>query len=163
MWRKPRGVTWIFVSALLIGTFAWVAVGQNNARKINDSALKDAGKNKEEWISYNRDWSETRFSPLDQINDKNVKTLGLAWSYDIPNVGQGTRHEGTPLRARQDAVEVALVELVERPGRGGGQEDREPEHRDLPAGEIGPWAHHHAGDRAGGDEEAEPHLGGVVE
>jgi len=77
---------------------AWVAVGQN-AKKINDSALKDAGKNKEEWISYNRDWSETRFSPLNQINDTNVKKLGLAWSYDIPNVGAGTRQEGTPLIA----------------------------------------------------------------
>jgi hypothetical protein len=33
------------VSAFLIGAFAWVAVGQNT-RKINDSALKDAGKNK---------------------------------------------------------------------------------------------------------------------
>lgn len=98
MWRKPLGVTWISVSALLIGTFAWVAVGQN-ARKIDDGALKDAGKNKEEWISYNRDWSETRFSPLNQINDSNVKTLGLAWSYDIPNVGAGTRQEGTPLIA----------------------------------------------------------------
>jgi len=98
MWRKPRGVTWIFVSAFLIGALAWVAVGQNT-RKINDSALKDAGKNKEEWISYNRDWSETRFSPLNQINDTNVKTLGLAWSYDIPNVGAGTRQEGTPLIA----------------------------------------------------------------
>jgi PQQ-dependent dehydrogenase (methanol/ethanol family) len=96
MRRKPRGVTWIFVSALLVGTCAWVAVAQNT-RKINDDALEDAGKNKEEWISYNRDWAETRFSPLNQINDTNVKKLGLAWSYDIPNVGAGNRQEATPL------------------------------------------------------------------
>ena len=39
MWRKPHGVTWIFALALLIGTFAWVAKGQN-AKRINDNALK---------------------------------------------------------------------------------------------------------------------------
>src|SRR4051812_41327006 len=111
MWSKPRAGTWIFVSALLIGAFAWVAVGQN-ARKINDSALKDAGKNKDEWISYNRDWSETRFSPLNQINDTNVKKLGLAWSYDIPNVGAGTRQEGTPLVANGVLYSITPYSVV---------------------------------------------------
>src|SRR6476620_4983523 len=95
---KPHGVRWLFVSALLMGMVAWVAVGQK-AKRINDNALKDAGKNKEEWISYNRDWSETRFSPLNQINASNVSKLGLAWSYDIPNVGSGTRQEATHLVA----------------------------------------------------------------
>ncbi len=98
MWRKPRGVTWLFLSALLLGMVAWVAVAQNTKR-INDSALKDAGKSKEDWISYNRDWSETRFSPLDQINATNVGKLGLAWSFDIPNVGAGNRQEATHLFA----------------------------------------------------------------
>src|SRR5262245_63790080 len=110
MWRKPGGVRWLFVFALLLGTVAWV-VGQN-AKRINDNALKDAAKNKEEWISYNRDWSETRFSPLDQINDKNVKSLGLAWSYDIPNVGQGTRHEGTPLIANGVLYSITPFSVV---------------------------------------------------
>ena len=70
-----------------------------NTKRINDNALKDAGKNKEDWISYNRDWSETRFSPLDQINATNVAKLGLAWSFDIPNVGAGNRQEATHLFA----------------------------------------------------------------
>src|SRR5215475_11477327 len=80
------------ILAVSVGVFA-----QQNAKKIDDNALKNAAKNKEEWISYNRDWSETRFSPLDQINATNVSRLGLAWSFDIPNVGAGTRQEGTPL------------------------------------------------------------------
>ena len=66
-----------------------VAVLAQQGKKIDDNALKNAAKNKEEWISYNRDWSETRYSPLDQINATNVSKLGLAWSLDIPNVGTG--------------------------------------------------------------------------
>src|SRR5262245_52475035 len=98
MRREPRRVAWILGSALLLGMFTWVALAQNNKR-INDNALKDAGKSKEEWISYNRDWSETRFSPLDQINATNVSKLGMAWSFDIPNVGAGNRQEATHLVA----------------------------------------------------------------
>jgi len=74
-----------------------VGVLAQQAKKVDENALKNAGKNKEEWISYNRDWSETRYSPLEQINATNVSKLGMAWSLDIPNVGMGTRQEGTPL------------------------------------------------------------------
>ena len=97
MWRKPHGLRLGMVSLLVFG-MAWVAIAQNTKR-INDNALKDAGKNKEDWISYNRDWSETRFSPLNQINDSNAGKLGMAWSFDIPNVGDGNRQEATHLVA----------------------------------------------------------------
>src|SRR5437867_8774965 len=33
------------------------------------------------WPTYNGDYSGRRFSPLDQINASNVKTLSLAWIY----------------------------------------------------------------------------------
>jgi PQQ-dependent dehydrogenase (methanol/ethanol family) len=98
MWRKPHERNWLFLAALLVSLSlpAWMALAQS-AKRVDDNALKDAAKNKEEWISYNRDWAETRYSPLDQINASNVSRLGLAWSFDIPNVGDGTRQEGTPL------------------------------------------------------------------
>lgn len=48
-----------------------------------------------EWLSYGRDYAETRFSPLDEIDVKNVDRLGLAWSWAIP-AAQG-RPESTPL------------------------------------------------------------------
>ena len=35
------------------------------------------------WLTTGRNYGETRFSPLDQINDKNVSQLGLAWYADI--------------------------------------------------------------------------------
>src|SRR5688572_25376406 len=98
MWRKPQGLTWLIVSALLVITMTWVAIGQS-PKRISENELRDAAKSKEDWISYNRDWAETRFSPLDQINATNVGKLGLAWSFDIPNVGAGNRQEATHLVA----------------------------------------------------------------
>lgn len=39
----------------------------------------------EDWLSYGRTYSNQRFSPLTQINDHNVRRLGLAWTADIPS------------------------------------------------------------------------------
>jgi quinohemoprotein ethanol dehydrogenase len=47
------------------------------------------------WLSYGRNQSETRYSPLKQINDTNAKRLGLAWTY-VVGAGGGNQ-EGTPL------------------------------------------------------------------
>ena len=69
------------------------------SRPIDDAALKDAGRIGDEWISYNVNWSEQRYSPLNQINASNVSRLGLAWYTDIPAApGRPQTHqEGTPL------------------------------------------------------------------
>ncbi|MBS1791215.1 MAG: PQQ-dependent dehydrogenase, methanol/ethanol family [Acidobacteria bacterium] len=52
------------------------------AGKIDDAALKTADARTGDWITHGRDYAETRFSPLKQVNDSNVKELGLAWSFD---------------------------------------------------------------------------------
>jgi len=36
-----------------------------------------------DWPAYGRTFSESRFSPLRQVNDANVSRLGLAWSLDL--------------------------------------------------------------------------------
>ena len=47
-----------------------------------------------EWLTVAGDHNETRYSPLEAISDKNVSTLGLAWSADLDTArGQ----EATPL------------------------------------------------------------------
>jgi quinohemoprotein ethanol dehydrogenase len=46
--------------------------------------LRDAGKSGEEWISYNVNWSEQRYSALKQIDATNVSRLGIGWYMDIP-------------------------------------------------------------------------------
>ena len=36
------------------------------------------------WLSYGRTYSEQRFSPLAEINAKNISHLGLDWYFDLP-------------------------------------------------------------------------------
>jgi len=84
---------------LLFGVAAISIATAQQSRPVDDAALKDAGKTGEEWISYNVNWSEQRYSPLNQIDANNVNRLGLAWYLDIP-VAPGrpqTHQEGTPL------------------------------------------------------------------
>jgi quinohemoprotein ethanol dehydrogenase len=83
-------------------------------RKVDEAALKDAGKTGDEWISYNVNWSEQRFSPLNQVNAGNVGKLGLAWSSDIPSaVGRPqTRQEGTPLVSNGVLYSIAPWSVV---------------------------------------------------
>lgn len=46
-----------------------------------------------EWPQYGRDASQTRFSPLDQINTSNVDDLAIAWARDL---GFQQSHQGSP-------------------------------------------------------------------
>lgn len=46
------------------------------------------------WLSHGRTYSEQRYSPLSQINSKNVANLGLHWSYDL---GTSRGIEATPI------------------------------------------------------------------
>ena len=71
------------------------SLAAQQARKVDDAALRNAGKTGEEWLSYGLTPGETRFSPLKQIDATNVGRLGLAWSYDV-GPGGGTQ-ESTPL------------------------------------------------------------------
>jgi quinohemoprotein ethanol dehydrogenase len=69
-------ISFVSLGALgLAGGLAWAkgppAANVTQQRMEN----KDAGQ----WMSYGRTWDEQRYSPLKQINDQNVKQLGLAW------------------------------------------------------------------------------------
>jgi quinohemoprotein ethanol dehydrogenase len=74
--------------------WTWTLAGQP-ARHVDDSVLKSAAKTGEEWLTYGQNAGETRYSPLAQIDAKNVARLGLAWSYDIGK--GGGNQEATPL------------------------------------------------------------------
>ncbi len=94
----PHRVSSLVVVGMLLAT--WVAIAQQ-AKPVNDAALRAAGSTGEEWLTYGLDLGEKRFSPLAQINTANVGRLGLAWSYDIPgtfgNPPGGGNQEATPL------------------------------------------------------------------
>jgi quinohemoprotein ethanol dehydrogenase len=46
------------------------------------------------WMSHGRDYGEQRFSPLKEVNEDNVGSLGLAWRYDL-DTDRG--QEATPI------------------------------------------------------------------
>jgi quinohemoprotein ethanol dehydrogenase len=85
--------------AILAGV--WIVSAQQpaqQAKRIDDSALKNAAKNGEEWATYGRNYAETHYSPLKQINTSNVSRLGLAWSWETESPA-GANVEATPLMA----------------------------------------------------------------
>src|SRR5690348_13432880 len=66
------------------------------AQQVDDAALKSAAAAPDQWLTIGRDYAETRFSPLKQIDSSNATRLGLAWSYDT---GSLRGLEATPLVA----------------------------------------------------------------
>jgi quinohemoprotein ethanol dehydrogenase len=88
-------ISWSVVAAAWMSLGAWAVVAQQ-PKKVDAKALREAGKDADEWLTYNRDYAETRFSPLKQIDDKNVGRLGLEKLIDVQGYG-GTRQEATPL------------------------------------------------------------------
>jgi PQQ-dependent dehydrogenase (methanol/ethanol family) len=85
---------WLVLSMAGFVLATWVAFGQQS-RRVDDTALRNAGRTGDEWISYGMTPGETRYSPLKLIDATNVSRLGLAWSYDIGPGGGG--QEATPL------------------------------------------------------------------
>jgi quinohemoprotein ethanol dehydrogenase len=73
--------------------------GAQQAAVVDSTVLKNAGTPNDRfpgsWLAYGKSLSETRYSPLKQIDTANVKRLGLAWSY-VVGPGGGNQ-EGTPL------------------------------------------------------------------
>src|SRR4029077_10223697 len=55
--------------------------------KAVDNAMLGNEADGTDWPAYGRTFSESRFSPLQQVNDSNVSRLGLAWwlDLDVPN------------------------------------------------------------------------------
>jgi len=68
----------------LILVASWMVLGaaQQRPGPIDDAALRAPEARAGDWLSYGRDYYEQRFSPLDQISDRNVAQLGLAWQMD---------------------------------------------------------------------------------
>src|SRR5215468_3790721 len=91
---RARRTRWLVLSIVGFALATWVALGQQ-ARRVDDLALKNAGKTGDEWLTYGLTPAETRYSPLKQIETGNVSRLGLTWSYDVGPGGGG--QEATPL------------------------------------------------------------------
>ena len=93
------------MSAVCAGAFATILgcapdsetsaeIATTDGTTIDDAALIAAGERDDAWLTYGRDYAETRFSPLDQINVDTIDRLGVVWQYDT---GSLRGLEATPL------------------------------------------------------------------
>ncbi|HEX7798055.1 MAG TPA: PQQ-dependent dehydrogenase, methanol/ethanol family [Vicinamibacterales bacterium] len=83
-WTLSTAATLALVASALMLSQQGTGAQQVQTRRVDDGALRGAGANGEEWLTYGLDQGEKRFSPLTQIDATNVTRLGPAWSFDIP-------------------------------------------------------------------------------
>jgi glucose dehydrogenase len=77
--------------AMAVGAQVWAAAGGG---PVTAAMLIGADNRPGEWLGHGRDYFEQRFSPLTQVGQANVKSLGLAWHYDF---GERQGLEATPI------------------------------------------------------------------
>jgi quinohemoprotein ethanol dehydrogenase len=82
-----------WLAGILMGALVLTSCGQNPG-DIDAERLLGANSDNGNWITYGRTYDEQRFSPLTEINERNVNELGLAWYADLDTArGQ----EATPI------------------------------------------------------------------
>ncbi len=67
-----------------------------SAGEVTDARLLDAAQDKGNWLTYSRDYSNQRFSPLAQINTDNAKRLVPRWIYQS---GVSSTFQASPIVA----------------------------------------------------------------
>jgi quinohemoprotein ethanol dehydrogenase len=83
---RARAVRAIIAAAALLGVSATEpskGPAPKGPANVDQARMLAADRNAGEWMSGGRTFDEQRFSPLRQINDRNVKQLSLAWYADI--------------------------------------------------------------------------------
>ena len=81
---------------IVFGLMLTVLLSGSSNKPVDQNALKRAASQPNEWLTYGRDYAETHYSPLKQIDASSVNRLGLAWSWET---GTTATFEGTPLVA----------------------------------------------------------------
>ena len=64
--------------------FLYSCTGEKQHASVEDLAIANE-ENISEWLAYGKTHNERRFSPLEDINIKNVAELGVEWYLDLPN------------------------------------------------------------------------------
>ncbi len=83
----------IWFAIIILGALALSGCGAKPG-DIDAARLIAANSDNANWITYGRTYDEQRFSPLNDINERNVRDLGLAWYADLDTArGQ----EATPI------------------------------------------------------------------
>src|SRR2546427_13105325 len=106
------GPRWLMV--VLIGLVTLRLLGRIGAEEVSDARLLNAYQDATNWLLYGRDYSNQRYSAVDQIKVGNVRTLIPQWAYRTgeggafptsPLVGGGVMYATTPVNhvAARDA------------------------------------------------------------
>lgn len=82
------------LAALAAGLFS--SAGLSAAEPMTDARMKSAGSDSVNWLLHGRDYTNQRFSPLDQINTGNIAKLVPKWIYQT---GVAGTFQTTPLVA----------------------------------------------------------------
>ena len=80
----------------LVNVTSFDLSSSNLPKTLDDSQLRSADRDSDNWLMYGRTYDGHRFSPLNQINEQTVAKLGLAWSREL---GTNRGLEATPLVA----------------------------------------------------------------
>src|SRR3984893_15862511 len=79
MRNMTKYVSLIAIAGMLTAATATKPGDVNEARVIAEASTGN------DWLVGGRSFDEQHFSPLKQITDQNIGTLGLAWATDIPS------------------------------------------------------------------------------
>jgi quinohemoprotein ethanol dehydrogenase len=98
--RRSRVAVIVIVLALVVlnSRVSQTAQDSNPERikpaDVDTARITGADREPGNWMSHGRDYREQRFSPLKEVNDQNIGSLGLAWHYDL-DTDRG--QESTPI------------------------------------------------------------------
>ncbi len=89
---KPASHRLLLATLLTLLNVGLTSAAATPLAAVNSQRLINADKEPGNWMSTGRTYSEQRFSPLNQITDKNIDQLGLAWQfkYDLDRVVEAT-------------------------------------------------------------------------
>jgi quinohemoprotein ethanol dehydrogenase len=82
--RRQRAISSALALASVCALAALWSPTAHSETVVDDKALSDPAQ-ADNWLAYGRNYSEQRFSPLEQVNADNVSTLGLSWSLPLPD------------------------------------------------------------------------------
>jgi quinohemoprotein ethanol dehydrogenase len=135
--RIANGMQWCVFVVMAAVSVCGAAAQQ--ARPVDDKALKNAAKNGAEWLTNGHDLGDTRYSALKQIDATNVWRLGLAWYYDTDSFPG--MPETTPIVADGVMYGTAtwgvVFALDARTGKEKWRWDPKAGHQNFPPGSLG--------------------------
>src|SRR5580692_6024823 len=81
--KKNVGVGCVMAALSVLNVVGAADAADTGAASVDAERIVHADQEPGNWLTTGRTYDEKRFSPLKQINARNVAGLGLAWSYDL--------------------------------------------------------------------------------